>query len=293
MKRRFFLISLVFCTSALLADCDLALSPILVPDTRIYHSEHSATAEMDKQAKNMATLPDKALVYYYGYGSYWPIFQQGFRLYLDNKCVSGSIWPPGFYVWLLPPGIHAFEIHGSKISFNTTGGETYFIQQYGKFMRINYDLKIVDKETGSKHIKESQLFKLNTVDVCGRDSTPSEVDMRMKSLKPPEDKALVYIYRKPMEYDRHDATVGLDDRPPTYISAGTYLLWQIDPGTHTIGYYKEKLVLNTEASKTYYIRMYVVSGILWTWRYHFQEVDRDTGRSNIEDSLLMDDPSNK
>ncbi len=135
-----------------------------------YHSEHSATAEMDRQAKNMAAPPDKALVYYYGYGYYWPIFEKNYRLYLDNKCVAGSIWPPGFYVWLLPPGSHTFEIHGSKISFNTTGGETYFIQQCGKYLSINFDLKIVDKETGRKHIKESQMFILNTVDACGRET---------------------------------------------------------------------------------------------------------------------------
>ncbi len=62
---------------------------------------------------------------------------------------------------------------------------------------------------------------------------------------------------------------------------------------HIIGYHKEKLAITAEAGKTYYIRMKVVSGLLLTWRYHFEEVDTDNGRKEIEDSLLMADTPDK
>ena len=252
-----------------------------------YRSHRLAPEGIDSQAKKMAAPPDNALVYYYGYGDYWYIFERNHRLYLDNKCVAGRIWPPGFYVWLLPPGSHTFEINGSKISFNATGGETYFIQQNEKNIFNNFDLKTVDKETGRKHINESQMLILNTEDECGSDITPSEADMQMKSLKPPGDKALVYLYRDTYKYEAPTATIYLDDNASVEIAAGTFLLWQLASGAHTFKSDRGNVIIEAKTGETYYLRLKSIHGAFGSWHYSLQLVDKEEGCKGLENKTLM------
>ena len=262
--------------------CILTSACILISARQV-----SATAEMDLQAKSMVAPPEKALVYYYRYGLYRPNKEYWYKLYMDNKCVAGSIWPPGFYVWLLTPGSHSFEIHESKLILNAIGGKTYYIRLKGEFFSFNLNMEIMDKELGRKNIEESHLLIANGANECGRTSIPSEIDTRMKNLTAPEDKALVYLYRSPIVYDYQDATVHLDDKPPVEIAAGTYLLWQITPGTHIVASDGGKLTLDAKAGSTYYIRVDITHSVLGVWRYPLQLVDKEGGRKGVEDSLLM------
>ncbi len=265
--------------------------------SRNYLATHASTTEMDKQAKKMVAPEHKALVYYYyqsgidiAHYSDYKLFTDDYRLFIDNKCISGNIRPPGFFVWLLPPGVHTVESQQSKLVLNVIGGETYFIQQKAKYSYGKYiiNMEIIDKETGRKHIEESRLLIANAADECGPERILSPADdVRMKNMTTSEDSALVYLYRNPDEYNNHNEIVRLGEGSDVEIAAGTYLLWQVRPGAHIIESAGSKLTIDAKAGAIYYIRVGV--NHRWYGALHgtLQFIDNEEGYKCIKDSVPM------
>lgn len=251
-----------------------------------YLQAKTAAPEMDAEAKALPAPADKALVYYYRTGFTRPFKESTYKVYLDEQCVAGVLWPPGFYVWTLPPGAHTFESHGSKLVLNAVGGETYYIQEQGEFFSFNLTLTLANEETGRKHISESRLFKANAAEACGRSADPSAAEAR--NLKPPKDKAHVYVYRKGVEYDYHETSVQLDDRQPEEIAAGTFLLWQLAPGAHSIQSSTSKVTLDAQAGATYHIRLDIVHRVWGSWHYPLQLVEKETGDKGLANLFPME-----
>jgi len=294
-RRTFSLVFLIGTLCILISACagvgilaGLLLSDQTKENQRQYLLSHATTPEMDIQAKKMVVPADKALIYYYRYGPYRPYYERNYRLYIDNKCVAGSIWPPGFYIWLLPPGVHTFESHESKLVLNAVGSEIYYIRETGNIFSFKLNMEIVERAVGSKQIEESRLLIANATDECGLVGIQSEANKRMKNLTAPEDKGLVYLYSSAVVSDNDViTTVQLDDRPSDEIAAGTYLIWQLTPGTHTVNVQGDTITLYVNAGTTYYIRVEILHRWWGGWHNTLQLVDKEKGRKGVEDSVLM------
>ncbi len=281
MKKKVFMVILVVAIGAITSACigDVLNQIFGHP----YRSAELAPPRADDEANKMVVPTDKAVVYVYRLGQWTDAWWDTPRLYLDYKCVAGSLVPGGYYFWQLTPGGHMFETDDSKLIFNATGGEAYFIQ-YDHQM----NLKLMDGETGRKHIESSRLLLIADVaSECGPFRMSPEYRMKFKNITPSEGKALVYLYRNEDAFEYHDAIVYLDDMPPVGIVAGTHLFWQLMPGPHLVESIGGKVTLDAKAGETYYIRLEIMHRWWGGWYYPLILVDKEEGRKDVEESLLI------
>ncbi len=247
----------------------------------------SDTPNVEKQAKEMTAPPDMALVYYYRTGPYRPALGSHNKLYIDGQCSGESLRSPAFYVFTLSPGTHIFESHGSKVTLDAAGGETYFIKEEGHFFSLNPDVSLVDAAVGRKGIRFSRLVKIDAANPCDRTVRPSGSDIKNAAV--PEGKAIVYLYLKNIDDDDyHIAFMHLDDGSDRKLTAGTFLPWQMTPGIHTIGSGGESVTLTAQAGVKYYVRVEAYRGFLGNWRHPMRLVDQEEGRRDLEVLSLME-----
>jgi hypothetical protein len=263
-------------------------------DYRNYLLYNAAKPDVEKQAKEMSAPADKALVYFYQYDQYKRKKDSIYRLYVDNRCVAGAIWPPGFYVWLLSPGVHTFEsrgfyeLLGSKLTLSTIGGKTYYIEQQSGLFLFHSDMKLTDEEEGRRRVNESHLFLANANEACGSADIGSITDIGPKNVIVSEDRALIYLYRNGAAYDYYDAAVSLDKKPPVELAAGYHLLWQLTPGRHTIESNGGEITLLAHAGETYYVRLDIEHTWWGSWHYRFHlVVNKEEGQRGVGDSVMI------
>jgi hypothetical protein len=91
---------------------------------------------------------------------------------------------------------------------------------------------------------------------------PSEMDMKAKNMKPPQDKALLYIYQNDWGHGSK-VSIMLDDdnRFMGQLSNHSYLVWLVNPGTHKIAVMDKDLgskimPIDIKAGQTYYIEQW-------------------------------------
>lgn len=118
---------------------------------------------------------------------------------------------------------------------------------------------------------------------------PPETDLKAKTMSPPPDKALVYLYRNEIMGSAIKMTVNLDGRYAGQTASKTYFMWLLDPGKHDLTSVTEdtsNLSIDAKAGETYYVWQEVKMG-MWSARSNLQLVDKQTGRKGVEDSKLI------
>jgi len=116
-----------------------------------------------------------------------------------------------------------------------------------------------------------------------------EMDLKAKSMTPPPDKTLVYLYRNEMMGSAIKMTVNLDGRYAGQTVSKTYFMWLLDPGKHDLTSVTEdtsNLSIDAKAGETYYVWQEVKMG-MWSARSNLQLVDKETGRKAVEESKLI------
>lgn len=91
---------------------------------------------------------------------------------------------------------------------------------------------------------------------------PSEMDMKAKNLKPPQDKALLYIYQHDWG-NGSNVSIMLDDDDHFMgqVDNHTYMVWLVNPGTHKIAIMEKDLgskiiSIDIKAGQTYYVEQW-------------------------------------
>lgn len=106
-------------------------------------------------------------------------------------------------------------------------------------------------------------FLLATTSVQAQKKASEDEDQEAKSLTPPADKALVYVYRPSSAGFAVRMEVTCDGKSLGSTKGNRYIYALLDPGTHTIKSKAENtavLELKAEAGKTYYILQQVKMG---------------------------------
>jgi len=114
-------------------------------------------------------------------------------------------------------------------------------------------------------------------------------DTRAKSFVMAPGKSAIYVVR-PDTIRNLPLSVVLDDKLTARTGPCSYLLWEVEPGTHQILAYGEnisQLALSTEAGKAYFVRQNVAGG-LWSPRTLLSAMDDDAGRKAVGDCRLVD-----
>lgn len=116
----------------------------------------------------------------------------------------------------------------------------------------------------------------------------AEDDVRGKSFTVKPGKANIYLYRHETLGFAVPMSIRIDGRPAGKTLAKTYLVWEVEPGKHTITSHAEDenaLTLHTKAGESYYVWQEVKVG-LWTARSLLQEVAAETGRMRVAECML-------
>jgi hypothetical protein len=123
--------------------------------------------------------------------------------------------------------------------------------------------------------------------VSGCASVPmatTEEDALAKSFAVQPGKSNIYVYRSEKMFGAAvKLPVTLDGKLGGQTSAGSYFMWETQPGDHEISSVAETtetLKLTTEANKSYYIWQEVKMGLLAA-RSLLHKVDEETGRRTI------------
>ncbi len=266
-------------------------SRLTVSDTRLC-GPSIAPSEDDIKMKTLTVPEDKALVYLFWPYSLNNVFIYIYKdvFYLDNLCVGRNVIPGGYFLWQLKPGSHTIESGDEKLTLTVESGKTYFIQEGRGGPKSGYgcSLELVDNETGRERVEASRLLVTDT-STCQKAKTSSGIDLKVKNLTIPEDKALVYLYRNEHLFEYYTATVYLDDRQPTELAAGTYILWQLPPGMHTIETSGGNLSLDTKAGLTYFIRLEVIHRWWGQWKNKLQLMGNEQGCKCVADLVPMNE----
>jgi hypothetical protein len=109
---------------------------------------------------------------------------------------------------------------------------------------------------------------------------PSQMEMQAKQFQPLPDKSVIYIVRSFPDFTELPAPLVLGDAAGITTYAGTFIRWEVPPGSNRIAGYagdSGQITLNTRAGGVYYVRQ-MVSG----WRSPhstFQLVTEPTGQA--------------
>jgi len=117
----------------------------------------------------------------------------------------------------------------------------------------------------------------------------SDISTQAKVRTPGPQKALIYLYRNEWMGGNAKMEVSLDGRIAGKTQTKTFFVWEVDPGRHEIESEAEntdKLVLNVEAAKTYFVWQEVKSGI-WFPRTRLHLVDDAKGRAGVEECKMI------
>jgi hypothetical protein len=132
---------------------------------------------------------------------------------------------------------------------------------------------------------------------------PQELDTEAKNMSAPEDKALVYLYRrKYFPTDEVSLIVKLDGEYAGSMIGGTYLMWLLTPGMHdlaSVGTNTSTLAIDARPGETYYIWLETKWGpqLGWATRLGLGEViphselllvTEETGRERVMESRLLE-----
>lgn len=116
----------------------------------------------------------------------------------------------------------------------------------------------------------------------------AEDDVLRKNFTVKPGKANIYLYRHETLGFAVPMSVSVDGRPAGKTLAKTYLVWEVDPGKHTITSYAEDqhaLTLHTKPGESYYVWQEVKVG-LWTARSLLREVTAEAGRMGVAECML-------
>jgi hypothetical protein len=119
---------------------------------------------------------------------------------------------------------------------------------------------------------------------------PSEMDMKAKNLRPPQDKALLYIYQHDWG-NGSNVSIMLDDdeRFMGQVDNHTYVVWLMTPGTHKIAVMAKDLgskimPIDIKAGQTYYIEQWFPRS--FTNMIDLKVVDKLVGLKALEECKL-------
>jgi hypothetical protein len=119
---------------------------------------------------------------------------------------------------------------------------------------------------------------------------PSEMDMKAKNMKPPQDKALLYIYQNDWgNGSKVSIMLDDDDRFIGQVDNHTYLVWLVNPGTHKIAVMDKDLgskiiSIDIKAGQTYYIEQWFPRS--FTNMIDLKVVDKLVGLEAIKECKL-------
>ena len=117
----------------------------------------------------------------------------------------------------------------------------------------------------------------------------SEQDTAAKSFAVKPDKANIYVYRNETMGAALKMPVALDGKLMGDTASKTYLLLEVNPGSHTVVSKTENdssVTLNTVAGRNYFLWQEVKMGLM-TARSNLQEVDEATGKAGVGECKLV------
>ena len=117
----------------------------------------------------------------------------------------------------------------------------------------------------------------------------SEQDTAAKSFAVKPDKANIYVYRNETMGAALKMPVALDGKLMGDTASKTYLLLEVNPGSHTVVSKTENdssVTLNTVAGRNYFLWQEVKMGLLMA-RSNLQEVDEATGKAGVAECKLI------
>jgi hypothetical protein len=113
-------------------------------------------------------------------------------------------------------------------------------------------------------------------------------DLRAKNSAAHPDKSRIYVYRHETIGFAVPMTVTVDGRAAGRTAGQTYLMLEVEPGTHALASHAEDrstLNVQTEAGRTYYVWQEVKIGF-WKARSRLHAVDETTGRKAVAECNL-------
>ncbi len=106
---------------------------------------------------------------------------------------------------------------------------------------------------------------------------PETLDVEAKRFSPPPDKVNIYVVRISNVAASQLVQIYLDGKIVASIASGTYLLFEVDPGTNQVGFLtwagQDVVTLDTEGGKNYFVD---VSG------NGLEELNQEEGRKAVE-----------
>src|SRR5687768_7577714 len=118
---------------------------------------------------------------------------------------------------------------------------------------------------------------------------PSEMDVAAKSYAVKPKKANIYVYRNEVMGAAIKMPVLLNGRAVGDTGSKTYLLLEVDPGSHTIVSKTENdatLKLDAVAGRNYFVWQEVKMGLMVA-RSQLHLVDEATGKAGVGESKLV------
>ena len=86
---------------------------------------------------------------------------------------------------------------------------------------------------------------------------PETLDVEAKRFSPPPDKANIYVVRISSVGASQLVQIYLDGKIVASIASGTYLLFEVDPGTNQVGFLtwggQDVVTLDTKGGKNYFV----------------------------------------
>lgn len=138
----------------------------------------------------------------------------------------------------------------------------------------------------------SSVLLVSSLSLVGCASVPMaspQADMAAKEFKTDPAKSNIYIYRDETFGAAVKMLVLLDGGSPKSTAAETYILHQVNPGSHVITSDAENnvtLSLNTEAGKNYFVWQEVKMGV-FSARSKLHLVDEAKGRAGVLQCKLV------
>jgi hypothetical protein len=122
-------------------------------------------------------------------------------------------------------------------------------------------------------------------------ASPDE-DKRIKSLVPPNDAGLVYLYRNESFGGGVHMDVTMDGWPSGQTGPNTFMVWQVVPGTHVIVSKAENdstIGIDVRAGQRYFVWQEVKMGALYA-RSKLQLVSEREGMKGVNECQLVKMP---
>ena len=117
----------------------------------------------------------------------------------------------------------------------------------------------------------------------------SEQDTAAKSFAVKPGKSNIYVYRNETMGAAMKMSVALDGKLVGDTASKTYLLLEVNPGSHTVVSKTENdssVTLNTVAGRNYFLWQEVKMGLM-TARSNLQQVDEATGKAGVAECKLV------